>query len=115
RSGFARGKDSHEFLRPGHWTASAWRTWMVLAATNGTATPTEGRAVMRHRILAFLQGGRRRRRLLVLGVVASVAALGVFMITNAFAVHDEKFELDGNVTTEGHTAFNTGTVDWASF
>jgi hypothetical protein len=37
------------------------------------------------------------------------------MITNALAVHDLKFELDGNVTTEGHTAFSTGTSDWESF
>jgi hypothetical protein len=37
------------------------------------------------------------------------------MITNALAVHDEKFELDGNVTTQGTTPFHTGTVDWESF
>jgi hypothetical protein len=48
-------------------------------------------------------------------VVLAVTGLGAFMITNALAVHDLKFELDGNVTTEGHTSFSTGTYDWASF
>jgi hypothetical protein len=68
---------------------------------------------MRKRI--FGSPGRRRRRLLLLSVVLAVTGLGAFMITNALAVHDLKFELDGNVTTEGHTSFNTGTFDWASF
>ena len=36
------------------------------------------------------------------------------MITNALAVHDLKFELDGNVTTQGKTPFETGTYDWES-
>jgi hypothetical protein len=70
---------------------------------------------MRHRILAFIGGGRRRRLSLAAGLVVSVAALAVFMITNALAVHDENFELDGNVTTQGETTFQKGTVDWESF
>jgi hypothetical protein len=71
-------------------------------------------------------GGRRRgrighltakgrRRSLLVTVILAVAGLGVFMISNALAVHDLKFELDGNVATEGHTGFSTNTFDWASF
>src|SRR5207245_2297979 len=108
------GRDSRGFIRPGQWTASAWRRWMVLGARDGTVTQGDRRAVMRQRILGFLQGGRRRRRFLILGVVGSVAALGAFMITNAFAVHELKFELDGNVSTQGETAFEKGTFDWES-
>jgi hypothetical protein len=58
---------------------------------------------------------RKRRRFLGAGAVVAATAFAVFMITNALAVHDEKFELDGNVTTQGETAFQKGTVDWESF
>jgi hypothetical protein len=44
-------------------------------------------------------GGRRRRRTIVLAA-ASVAALGVFMVANALAVHDVGFELEGNAITD---------------
>src|SRR6516164_7662656 len=59
--------------------------------------------------------GPRRRRLLGAGTAVAAAAFAVFMITNALAVHDEKFELDGNITTQGETKFQKGTVDWESF
>jgi hypothetical protein len=65
---------------------------------------------MRQRILG-LAGGRRRRRLL-LAVVASAAALGVFAITSALAVHDEEFQLDGNVIDDAGPPQD---FDWANF
>lgn len=64
---------------------------------------------MRERILR-LQGGNRRRRLL-LAVVASVAALGVFMIPNALGVHDLDFQLDGDVDDDA----GAQDFDWANF
>src|SRR5437763_6154693 len=88
-------------LAPAGVGADRWRT-----------RSTEGKDVMRDRILGFIGWGRRRRLTLTLGLVVSVAGLAVFMITNALAVHDLKFELDGNVTTQGKTAFETGTYDW---
>jgi hypothetical protein len=70
---------------------------------------------MRQRILG-LAGGKRRRRFL-LGVVAAVTALGAFMISNALAVHDLAFQLDGDVSAS--TATNVGgstqPFDWDSF
>jgi hypothetical protein len=43
-----------------------------------------------------LAGGRRRRPF-VLGAIASLAALGAFLVSNALAVHDTgRFQLDGN-------------------
>jgi hypothetical protein len=70
---------------------------------------------MRQRILG-LAGGKRRRRFL-LGVVASVAALGAFMISNALAVHDLVFQLDGDVdhTTTTTVGGTTQTIDWDNF
>jgi hypothetical protein len=65
---------------------------------------------MRQPILR-LGGGKRRRRLL-LAVVASAAALGVFAITNALAVHDLEFQLDGNVVDD---AASPQDFDWANF
>jgi hypothetical protein len=50
---------------------------------------------MRQRILRL--GGSKRRRRFLLAVVASAVALGAFALTSALAVHDEAFELDGNV------------------
>jgi len=60
---------------------------------------------MRDRVLKFMHRGRRRRRLLLLGLVASLAVLAVFMITNALAVHDLAFQLDGDTS-----ATSCGTV-----
>jgi hypothetical protein len=46
------------------------------------------------------RGSRRRRRRLLVACVVSVAALGVFVISNALAVHDYGlFQLDGNAQT----------------
>ena len=68
---------------------------------------------MRKRMLRLI-GSTRRRRMSALGLVISLAALAAFMVTNALAVHDLKFELDGNITTQGETPFETGTYDWES-
>jgi hypothetical protein len=65
---------------------------------------------MSERILGS-RGGRRRRRLL-LALVTSIAALAVFAITNALAVHEEEFQLDGNVADDAASAQD---FDWASF
>ena len=77
---------------------------------------------MSRRIEGIKRGARRRKRTL-LGVVASLAALGVFAIT-ALAVHDEAFQLDGNVLAASTTCVgdtdpapgcqNLQTVDWDS-
>ena len=71
---------------------------------------------MRHRILGLIGGGRRRRRTLTLGLVVSLAALAVFMITNALAVHHLKFQLDGDTSTACGTVPNCETqkFDWDS-
>ena len=51
---------------------------------------------MRRRIHGFTGGGRRRR-LVRIALAGSVAALGVFVLTNALAVNDlGVFQLDGN-------------------
>jgi hypothetical protein len=68
---------------------------------------------MKHRILGLLGG--RRRRSLIAGTLAVLAA-GAFALS-ALAVHDEVFQLDGDViasttTTVGGT---TQTLDWDSF
>lgn len=67
---------------------------------------------MSQRIEAVKQGARRRRRMLA-ALAASIAALGVFAIT-ALAVHDEVFQLDGDVdsTTTTEVGGHTQTVDW---
>ena len=66
---------------------------------------------MRERILGF--GGGRRRRRFLLGVVASVAALGVLVITNALAVHDTgRFQLDGDAESSTQPIGPTATDDW---
>lgn len=61
---------------------------------------------MKHRILGLFGGWRRRS--LVAGTLAVVAAGLVAM--SALAVHDEAFELDGNIN-ENDSA-GTGNVDW---
>ena len=65
---------------------------------------------MRHRIVGLL-GGRRRRSLL--GGTLAIAAAGVFAIS-ALAVHDLKFQLDGDVSASTTTNIGgtTQTVDW---
>jgi hypothetical protein len=65
---------------------------------------------MRERIFRF--GGGKRRRRLLLAVVVSAAALGVFAITSALAVHDEEFQLDGNVIDDAGPPQD---FDWANF
>src|SRR5713226_3799954 len=60
-------------------------------------------------------GSRRRRRFLFAPVVLVAAAFALFRAGSARAVHDLSFELDGNVTTQGSTTFNSPTYDWASF
>jgi hypothetical protein len=69
---------------------------------------------MKHRILGFL-GGRRRRSLL--GVTAAVAAAGALLVTSALAVHDLDFQLDGDVVTtpDGTVGGTTQEFDWADF
>jgi hypothetical protein len=69
---------------------------------------------MRQRILG-LAGGKRRRRFL-LATFASTVALGAFLISNAFAVHDLVFQLDGDVdpSTTTNVGGTTQTIDWDS-
>jgi hypothetical protein len=54
-----------------------------------------------------LGGGTRRRRLLV-ATSASVVALGAILISNALAVHDENFQLDGDVSASTTTTVPPG-------
>jgi hypothetical protein len=69
---------------------------------------------MRHRVLRLIGG--RRRRLSLLVVVGALAALGIFMITSALAVHDLKFQLDGDTSTACGTVPNCSAqvYDWDS-
>ncbi len=68
---------------------------------------------MSDRILGLF-GGRHRRRALVL--LAAVAALGGLIVSQALAVHDQTFQLDGDVSASTTTSVggNTQTVDWDS-
>jgi hypothetical protein len=68
---------------------------------------------MRRRIDGIGRGARRRRA--IVGVVASIVALGVFAIS-AMAVHDEVFQLDGDVSasTTTNVGGTTQTIDWDS-
>src|SRR5262245_593605 len=68
---------------------------------------------MRHRIFALLGG--RRRRTLIGGTVAAIAA-GTLAIS-ALAVHDEAFQLDGDVfaSTTTNNGGTTQPFDWDSF
>src|SRR5262249_41651250 len=62
------------------------------------------------------EGSNRRWRLRFLVVPTLLAAAVALMLAGgAQAVHDLKFELDRNVTTEGTTPFGSGTFDWDSF
>jgi hypothetical protein len=70
------------------------------------------------RVRGGLGGGTRRtrRRRLLVATVASVVALAAILVSTALAVHDETFQLDGDViasttTNEGGV---TQTVDWDS-
>lgn len=60
-------------------------------------------------------GSPRRRRTLLLPLVA-VLALGLIFVAGAQAVHDETFQLDGNVIATDVTNIDgkTQNVDWAS-
>ena len=61
-------------------------------------------------------GSRKRRRFLLLPVLV-IAFISLFVITAAQAVHDEKFQLDGDVLASTATAVG-GTpqaFDWDSF
>jgi hypothetical protein len=68
------------------------------------------------RPLVGLRGAGRRRRILVAGV-ASTAAVGAFFISNALAVHELAFQLDGDVdhTTTTSVGGTTQNLDWDSF
>jgi hypothetical protein len=68
---------------------------------------------MSDRILGLF-GGRHRRRSLAL--LAAVGALGGLIVSQALAVHDETFQLDGDVSASTTTTIggNTQTVDWDS-
>jgi hypothetical protein len=70
---------------------------------------------MRERLLRFGRG--KRRRGVLIGGVACVAALGALMISSAFAVHDRVFQLDGDVDSSTTTSVGgtTQTIDWDQF
>ena len=68
------------------------------------------------------RGGKRRRRFLF-ATLASVGALGAVLVTNALAVHEEQFQLDGNALStlcgttpdggpSGPNACQTQIFDW---
>ena len=60
--------------------------------------------------------GKRRRRFLF-GALVPIAALAALLVANALAVHDENFQLDGDVNASTTTSFggHTQTFDWDSF
>jgi hypothetical protein len=70
---------------------------------------------MRRRIVERTRGKRQRR--ILLGAGASVAVLVTLLVSNALAVHDETFQLDGDVSasTTTNVGGNTQTLDWDSF
>jgi hypothetical protein len=70
---------------------------------------------MRRRIVGLI-GGKRRRRFLF-GAGASVAVLVGLLVSNALAVHDETFQLDGDVSasTTTNVGGSTQNFDWDSF
>ena len=59
-------------------------------------------------------GSPRRRWTLLLPLMAMIA-VGLFYVTGAQAVHDEQFQLEGNVISSDDTSIggNSQTVDWA--
>jgi len=62
------------------------------------------------------QGSKRRRRFLWVPMIA-IAALALFVIGNAQAVHDETFQLDGDVLASTTTNYggHSQSFDWDSF
>src|SRR5262249_54866583 len=112
--GEPRERNSHEFTGKAFRRLSAWRISGVAVVRENTAARGERNVEMRHRVLGLIGG--RRRRLSVLLVVGALAALGVFMITNALAVHDLKFQLDGDTSTSCGTVPNCSAqiYDWDS-
>jgi hypothetical protein len=58
--------------------------------------------------------GGKRRSALLLAALASAVALGAYLVSNALAVHDEVFQLDGDVSASTQTNFggHAQTVDW---
>jgi hypothetical protein len=75
------------------------------------------RALGRFSRKAAPPGSRRRRWLFLATLVVSVGALGAFLVSNALAVHDQAFQLDGDVSAA--TTTNVGghpqPFDWDSF
>jgi hypothetical protein len=69
----------------------------------------------RRRRAQGLLGGKRRRRVL-LGTLASTVALAAFLVSNASAVHDLVFQLDGDVSASTTTSVGgtTQPYDWDS-
>src|SRR5947207_3038346 len=70
---------------------------------------------MTQRILGE-RGSKKRKRFLFLPVIA-VIAFSLFYITSAMAVHDQQFQLDGDVLASTTTSVGgtTQTLDWDSF
>lgn len=64
--------------------------------------------------MTLRKSGTRPKERWGLLVAATTAAL-LLIAGLTLAVHDLYFELDGNVTTEGSTTYESGTFDWASF
>src|SRR5262245_30558706 len=71
---------------------------------------------MRRRVLGSI-GGKRRRRSLLFAGGASIVVLAALLVSNAFAVHDQTFQLDGDVSasTTTNVGGSTQTLDWDSF
>jgi hypothetical protein len=75
------------------------------------------RALGRFNRKAAPPGSRRRRWLFLATLIVSVGALGAFLVSSALAVHDEAFQLDGDVLHSTTTNVNgvTQPFDWDSF
>jgi hypothetical protein len=66
----------------------------------------------RERILGV--GGSMRRRRFLVASVASVVALGAILISTALAVHDEDFQLDGDLIASTNSNGGAQPFDWDS-